>query len=61
MPKDWKEFPAPASTRAIGDRWALRNLSVAMAVPSALALKEYNYLLNPRHPDYGRVLIKRHE
>ena len=61
MPKDWKVFPAPVSTRMIGDRWMLRNESVAMAVPSALVPKEYNYLLNPGHPDFRQLVIKKPE
>ena len=60
-PKDWQAFPAPISARAIGDRWVRDDLSVAMAVPSALVPKEHNYLLNPHHPDFRRVVIKKPE
>lgn len=61
LPKDWQTFPAPVSTRKIGDRWVSQNISLAMAVPSVIVPREYNYLLNPRHPDFSKVVFMRPE
>jgi RES domain-containing protein len=55
LPRGWQAMQIPDGTRAIGDAWVKRNESVALRVPSALVPGEWNYLLNPRHPDYGRL------
>jgi RES domain-containing protein len=54
-PADWKEHPE--FTRSIGDAW-LASLETALAhVPSVIAPRTWNYLLNPEHPDAKRVEI----
>lgn len=55
LPPDWRAHPAPASTRAIGDRWVAGMRSALLRVPSVIVPTEFNYLLNPAHPDVGRV------
>jgi RES domain-containing protein len=57
LPANWKDDPPPAATRAIGDDWVLRGKSAALRVPSVVVPVEFNYLLNPRHSDFGRVRI----
>ena len=56
IPADFGAWPAPASTRAIGDRWITESASVALSVPSVVTPGEYNLLLNPAHPDYHAVV-----
>ena len=52
---DWKEHPE--STRPVGDDW-LASLETPLArVPSAIVPRTWNYLLNPEHPDAGRVVV----
>jgi RES domain-containing protein len=34
---------------------------VALRVPSSVVLGEFNYLLNPAHPDFARITIARPE
>lgn len=58
-PKDWRQSPAPARLREIGDAWIEAGKSVALRVPSALVPDEANFLLNPRHPDFHRLRIGR--
>jgi RES domain-containing protein len=43
--------------QALGDRWLTDAPSAALRVPSALVPAEWNYLLNPRHPDFARIRI----
>ncbi len=52
---DWRDQPPPASTRAFGDAWLASRRSPAVRVPSAVVLGEFNYLLNPLHPDFARL------
>jgi RES domain-containing protein len=57
LPGDWRQLPAPPSTRELGSRWAVETRSVVLRVPSAVVEGEFNYLLNPRHPDFARLEI----
>jgi len=52
LPKDWNSRPISPSTRAIGDRWVKEQSSAVLRVPSIVVPDEYNYLLNPNHPDF---------
>jgi RES domain-containing protein len=54
-PEDWRKHPPPNSTRAFGDAWLASSRSLALRVPSAVIGGEFNYLLNPRHPDFIRL------
>lgn len=55
LPDDWRQLPAPPSTRELGSRWAAESRSVVLRVPSTVVDGEFNYLLNPRHPDFARL------
>lgn len=57
LPGNWKRRPTPASVRAIGDAWAAAGDSVVLQVPSAVVPVENNYLLNPLHRDFSKLLI----
>jgi RES domain-containing protein len=57
LPTDWDTRRIPDNTRRIGDRWAASMSSVALRVPSIVTRGEYNYLLNPQHPDFAKVTI----
>ncbi len=56
LPPDWRGDPAPSSTAQVGDAWLQAGTSLALAVPSTIALREVNYLLNPDHPDFPDVV-----
>lgn len=55
LPKKWREYPAPASLAAIGTAWARSLETAVLEVPSVVIPQEKNYLLNPAHPDFGRI------
>ena len=57
LPENWRIYPPPAAARALGDRWLADARSPALRVPSALVPHEWNYVLNPRHPDFARIHI----
>ncbi|WP_295387028.1 RES family NAD+ phosphorylase [uncultured Thiodictyon sp.] len=57
LPPDYAAWPAPASTRALGDRWVAASASVALSVPSAITPGERTLLLNPAHPDYATAVV----
>ena len=47
----------PAEVRELGDRWLNEQESAALKVPSAVIPVEFNYVLNPRHKDFGKIEI----
>ena len=57
LPEDWNSRPISPSTRAIGDRWFKKQSSAVLRVPSIVVPDEYNYLLNPTHPDFAQIKI----
>lgn len=54
---NWRQYPAPADTRSIGDSWMNSLDSLLLRVPSAVVPGENNYLLNPKHDDFQHLLI----
>jgi RES domain-containing protein len=57
LPSDWSTAPAPVSTRTLGTRWAQSRASAVLAVPSCLVPIETVFLLNPLHPDFGKIKV----
>ena len=57
LPDNWRADPIPQSVKAIGDHWIKNQESVVLKVPSAIVPVEYNYLINPSHPNFEDLLI----
>lgn len=57
LPRNWQFDPAPPRLREIGDAWAGSGTSIALRVPSSLVPSEFNYLLNPKHPEFAKLKI----
>jgi RES domain-containing protein len=43
------------TSQDLGDHWIERQLSAVLCVPSAVVSGEFNYLLNPAHPDFDFI------
>ena len=61
LPPGWTGSPAPPSTRAIGDLWAREARSAVLELPSVIIPGESNYLLNPAHPAFKKIVIGKAE
>lgn len=57
LPEDWRAEPPSDSTRDIGTRWAREGHSPVLRVPSVIIPVEWNYLLNPLHPEFRKIRI----
>jgi len=55
LPNNWNQPGLVPELRRLGDEWAAARSSAALRVPSAIVPVEYNYVLNPRHPDFLKV------
>ncbi|MGN6352000.1 MAG: RES family NAD+ phosphorylase [Parafilimonas sp.] len=51
LPGDWKDIPAPSSTKKFGTAHLITAKSPVIKVPSTVIHDEFNYILNPRHAD----------
>lgn len=51
LPDNWASQDAPAELAHYGDSWVESGSSIALRIPSALSPVEFNYLLNPAHPE----------
>lgn len=61
VPDSWRALPPVWPVQDFGAAWARERRSVALRVPSAVVLGEFNYLLNPAHPDFKRVKLGKPE
>jgi len=57
LPTDWNTFPHPPSTQAIGDAFVAANKFCVLQIPSSVTQGDYNFLINPNHPDFVKVKI----
>jgi len=57
LPAGWRDSPAPPSTQALGDAWAAQARSAVLELPSVIIPGESNFLLNPAHPDFRKIVI----
>ena len=56
LPGNWADEEAPSELATYGDAWCFTGSSIALRVPSALSPVEFNYLLNPEHPEFSGVI-----
>ena len=61
LPANWREAPAPPDLALIGDDFAKRAESCVLLVPSALAVIESNWLINPQHPEFRQIVQREPE
>jgi len=55
LPKNWDDHPIPAATQRLGQQWFTSSQSAILRVPSAVVPQQYNYVLNPLHPDFASL------
>ena len=57
VPEDWRVTPHPRATQAFGAEWIRAARSAVLRVPSTVVLGEFNYLVNPAHPEFSKISI----
>ncbi len=57
VPESWRENPHPRATQEFGAKWVRELRSAVLRVPSVVVLGEFNYMLNPAHPDFAKVRV----
>jgi RES domain-containing protein len=57
LPTGWDSNPSIEATRDIGTEWAKGLTTAVLSVPSAVIPRERNFILNPAHADFARMLF----
>jgi len=50
LPGNWRDAPAPSSTKDFGSRLLQLCEHAVIKIPSSVVPEEFNYLINPLHP-----------
>lgn len=58
LPPDWHSTPHPKALREIGDYWIESVETLVLKIPSAVIRSEHNFLINPKHADFPKVIIQ---
>ncbi|MGH9369043.1 MAG: RES family NAD+ phosphorylase [Thermoanaerobaculia bacterium] len=58
LPKNWRRFPAAPQLAILGTNWANSLETAVLRVPSAVVPQESNLLLNPRHPNFSKFVVR---
>lgn len=56
LPGDWQALPSSAGARHHGAHW-LQGGGLCLRLPSAVIPEEFTLLLNPQHPDAGKLRV----
>jgi RES domain-containing protein len=54
-PVGWDAIPEGLVARSVGSAWLEAGQTALLAVPSVIIYEEDNVLINPTHPDAGRM------
>ena len=57
LPPNWNDFPPPASAQAIGDKFVADNKYCVLQISSSITQGDFNFLINPNHPEFTRIKI----
>lgn len=57
LPLNWDAKPPTVETQLIGDDFVTQQTAAVLIVPSAIVPEEFNYLINPLHPDAQKIKI----
>lgn len=56
-PAGWNRFPPEAASQKVGDAFLQQGRYLALPVPSVVVPGDWNYVLNPYHPQFSQVKI----
>lgn len=61
LPAGWRDAEAPPVLAGFGDEFVRRGKHCALLVPSVLAPREHNWLLNPAHAEFAKLVVRKLE
>lgn len=58
LPEQWQAFPYIAETQHIGDDFVRNHTHAVLQIPSVVTKGDFNFLINPMHPDFKKIKIQ---
>ena len=58
LPRNWRAAAAPPELAELGDEFVQRGEHCLLLVPSVFAPSEYNWLINPAHSEFRRIVVR---
>ena len=58
LPAAWDALPAGKASMRLGDQWLDEGRTALLQIPSVIIPEEFNFVLDPRHPDAARISAK---
>lgn len=58
LPSGWNGFPPHEQLKMFGDRFIHAAEYLALQIPSSIMPEDFNYLINPLHPQFNKVKIE---
>lgn len=59
LPPEWDRETIALETQLLGEKWVAQQKYPVLSVPSTIIRGERNLVLNPAHPDFGRIRFLR--
>lgn len=56
LPGNWAHPSMASLVEDVGDEWVVEQSSLVLQVPSAAVAGEYNFLVNPQHPHFAKIV-----
>ena len=61
LPTNWRAHAAPPELAEMGDEFVRKGENCLLLVPSVFAPNEHNWLINPAHREFRRIVIQEPE
>jgi RES domain-containing protein len=61
LKRDWHTIDNYSYCQSLGGKWLNDSASAVLRVPSVVIKKEFNYLINPNHPDFNKIKLAGNE
>jgi len=58
LPENWREVPSPRVLKELAHQWIKSQESLVLKVPSIIVPQEFNYIINPFHEEFQKVILE---
>lgn len=52
----WNSIPCQPNSQIIGDKFIEESIYAVLKVPGAVVKGEFNFILNPKHKDFKKII-----
>ncbi|WP_291909783.1 RES family NAD+ phosphorylase [Chitinophaga sp. CB10] len=59
LPANWQSLTPLPELQCIGDEWIETAKYPVLKIPSVIIADEYNFLINPEHPEAAEILVRK--